>query len=90
MLGRESGAGCGVRAACSTSEMREKGPSAAGEGVTSAIAVGSSIRAVGGGVGDQAEGVDGAGGAGGTAAVIAARRLERKCFLRGHESSVAM
>jgi hypothetical protein len=72
---------------------REKGPSAAGEGVTSAMASTSSILAVGGGVGDHAEGVEGAGGAGvvvGMAALIAARRLVWKCFLSGQESSVEM
>jgi hypothetical protein len=72
---------------------REKGPSAAGDGVMSAMSCTSSILAVGGGVGDHADGVDGAGGAGvvvGIAALIAARRLVQKCFLRGQESSVAM
>jgi hypothetical protein len=61
----------------------------------SVIALGSSMRVVGGGVGDQAEGVVAQGvGAGavvcGTAASIAARREERKFFRRGHNSSVAM
>jgi hypothetical protein len=83
--------GLGCRSFASVT--KEKGPSAAGEGVTSAIDSASSILAVGGGVGDQADGVEGAGGAGlalGIAAVIAAWRLVRKCFLKGQESSVAM
>lgn len=75
---------------------RVNGPWAAGEGVMSVIAAGSSIRVVGGGVGDHEDGVEGAGvlgrglGVGATVAVMAALREERKCFRKGQDSSVAM
>jgi hypothetical protein len=68
--------------------MRVKGPSAAGEGVMSSMVFGSSIRAVGGGVGDQVVGVVGRGAGGTMAESMAARRFVLKCLRRGQDSSV--